>query len=887
MFRSKKWLSLVLCFLVAITAILTNQSIAAAEDAENTETKEKDIYYVLVLDCTQMAASADEQEMRKAAAKMFVDLIPIDNAKLAVFVIGAEDKEARKGNPDLSLVKSYQLRDADNGHIQNGIYRMDCIYQVWDFDRSISTPEERETLKKIIDGEYSEKNKGKYSDIHCGVYAALDTLKDTEPISENACILLVSDEFFASYQGHKMIGNNGIIDESYDEKTKTGHTMWDDIENTLSEHPGWILNWVDLGNRNSDNREKVDKLCRINKGEKYHDFSISQLPEKIAMVVSKYGQKDPDGETITLDSSGSYNYHLEDFIMLTEANIVVTGNDVEKVRVSGSSGKVIERPTDEVWYSDNFDPENEEHFLYSAVKLIRPSSGQWTVNVKGQAGTQVYIQKITTLEPDIKLHCPEANQGEMIGVGTQLHFTAKYWYGNKELYCGENAYKNYLESAELHYTLGKDTETHPVKVYVEGEQYKADFVVQERGTYHFSFYVRSNDFKTGYRYANSIEVNVENHAPKAIGTIQDLGDAPVGSTLDGAFKIVEHFEDDDNETLKYHLECTRNGRDVEVEYEIQDDGFLKLTVPAMAGVYDFRAYAEDLNGAKSEELTFSLNAVNKPTNVLVESPCKKDMILNAPDALVSLGFLPKDKSRDYIIKASDLFEDPDHQPLMYTFGNNDRNEDGQEIVLIDEKDNNTWTVKANSKGKATVTFFAADPSNEKKEVTYIFTVKSVGTVLGERYWWIPVLIALIVLAIAALLASRRVRGSWSITVQDSESRSGCTHSFTSLPSSRDQRLKKTKVSLLSIVKCAVRKEDCVGEVQTNLLKDKVIVFKGSLALGKGVKFIYTSTPRIIVTLNDTVLTKSGKYILKKNQTLDVDCKDVDDSLVLNVQASFH
>ena len=79
----------------------------------------------------------------------------------------------------------------------------------------------------------------------------------------------------------------------------------------------------------------------------------------------------------------------------------------------------------------------------------------------------------------------------------------------------------------------------------------------------------------------------------------------------------------------------------------------------------------------------------------------------------------------------------------------------------------------------------------------------------------------------------------------------------------------------------------MGEVQTNLLKDKVIVFKGSLALGKGVKFIYTSTPRIIVTLNDTVLTKSGKYILRKNQTLDVDCKDVDDSLVLNVQASFH
>ena len=139
----------------------------------------------------------------------------------------------------------------------------------------------------------------------------------------------------------------------------------------------------------------------------------------------------------------------------------------------------------------------------------------------------------------------------------------------------------------------------------------------------------------------------------------------------------------------------------------------------------------------------------------------------------------------------------------------------------------------------------------------------------------------------ALLASRRVRGSWNIEVTDVEQHGYCTHSFSSLPSSKDRKLKKTKVSLLSIVKCAVRKEESLEDIQTNALKDKVIVFKGSLALGKGVKFVYTPMARITASIDDAQLTKGGTYTLKKNQSLTVDCKDASDSDVLNVKASFH
>ena len=73
----------------------------------------------------------------------------------------------------------------------------------------------------------------------------------------------------------------------------------------------------------------------------------------------------------------------------------------------------------------------------------------------------------------------------------------------------------------------------------------------------------------------------------------------------------------------------------------------------------------------------------------------------------------------------------------------------------------------------------------------------------------------------------------------------------------------------------------------NSLKEKAVVFQGSLSLGKGVAFRFTPTARTAVEIDETPITKAGKYILKKNQTLHVECKDDNDSSVLDVKASFH
>lgn len=782
MIRSKKWISLVLCLLIAITTVMTNQSVAVAEETESKET----IDYILILDCTVRAVDADSEGIRKAAAKMFVDLIPVDNARVAVFKIGDRDVDAQYGRADKA--KSYKVRK-DDGHMANELYRMQCIYQLWDFDQPISTINQREELKSIIDNAYIQQQGG-FSDTHCAVYAAMDTLKYWD--SKNACILLVSEEFTASYNEHLVLDSNG-------RQVDSDHTMWDDVRTTLNANRNWIFNWVDLGNGTPSIRTIIDGLCRMNGGEACYDFSISRLPEMIATIVSKYTGSSAEGKPIQLDSSGKATIELPDFVMLTEANVVVTGDGVEKVSVVDGRGSVIERPKDDIWFSTNYDPVDRSQFLYTAVKMIRPTSGAWTVNVSGKAGTQVYVQTIHTLEPDIKLSC-NIKSGEMIGVGTSLQFVATYQYGGEDLHCGNDAYTHYLNGAKLYYTHSSNPDKKQDisnTLRVEDEQYVSDFVVNNRGTYTFYFYVESNDFKSGIRNAKPIEnITVANHSPAAHGSLSDISDVAVGSHLDAVVNIVEHFSDEDNEALTYHIECSRNGRNAEVSYQLHDDGYLSIDVPVIDGKYDFKVYAEDSNGAQSEALQFTLTAVNEAPQLLQKTPMKVRMIANAPQLLISLGLLPKDECRDYNVFLSDVFSDPEALPMEYQIDlNSTTNNEGNEIVsAVFDKGAQTLAVSAHNKGKASIFVIASDSSNATETIEFVFDVRSAGSALFARYWWALAILVFMLLIIIIAVASKKVRGSWSVTVIDNGRQCfGSTESLTTLPG-----MSKSKLSLINV-----------------------------------------------------------------------------------------
>ncbi len=814
---------MVLCFMVFCSVLFSFVATSSAEDADQAET----IDYILILDCTVRAVQADQDGIRKAAAKMFVDLLPVDNARVAVFTIGDRDENAQHGRPDLA--KSYQLRK-DDDHVANALYRMQCIYQLWDFDQPISTISQREELKAIIDKAYVQ-TKGGFSDTHCAAYAAIDTLKYWN--SKNACILLVSEEFTASYNEHLIIDANG-------NQINSDHTMWDDVESALDANDGWTLNWVDLGNGTPKIRERIEFICKkYNRGETCYDFSISQLPQMIASVVSKYtGSSEKDAVIKKLDSSGVVNIELPDFVMLTEANVVVTGDGVENVTVTDAKGSKIEKPRDDIWFSMNYDPQERSHFLYSAVKMIRPTSGSWTVSVKGQPGTQVYVQAIHTLEPDILLTRNYPEQGGMLGVGTTLQFTATYQYAGEDLHCGNDAYKHYLDGARLYYTHSSNPNKKvdiSQNLRVESEQYVADFKLQDRGTYSFYFYVESNDFKSGIRKSNALEnITVENHAPKPVGSVQDLNDVVVGSHLEGVFNIAELFKDEDKEQLIYHVECRLNGRVEGLDFDIASDGFISFVAPVKDGRYDVLVYAEDTNQAQSEPVAFAMNVVNRAPELKKKSPLRVWMIVNAPDSLRSLGLLPKDENAVYDLNLNDVFCDPDNLPLRFTLGATDIAETEGEELISTQLDSITGELhlQANKSGKATIEVHAIDSAEATETIVLKINIRTVGQVLIARYWWVLVIIALIIIIALILVISRRVALRWSVQIK--RNNVDIEQSFRSLPAA-DKKFKKTSVDLMDIIDKVFDRNDMASFID---IGNKVIVFKGVLPMIKKVPFIY-------------------------------------------------
>ena len=910
--------------LLALTApVFTAAAVADGEDDREEEKKYTD--YILIIACTYSANDADYKNIRAAAAKMFVDLLPVDNTRVAVFSIGEAGKLDKNRN---QYTDRYHLR-ADDGHIPTEMYqgapyadwRMRCVRMLWDLDKDdtadslgygIDTKPKRETLKNAIDKAFSTKSS--YSDTHCAVYAALDTLKKWE--SENACILLVSDEFAAYDDWHY---------ESFDHGTGKlvgEHSMWEDIEDEMIAHENWVMNWVNLNSSSKTGNTQMETIhARIKGicGEKrvFEDFAIQELPQRIAYAIARYidventdvDDTDEDRFKKSVKTKMIGNNHeatldLDPFLLLTEANVIVTGDGIDEITIIDNDGiQIGDKGTrEDIWFSENKDPQKKDLHLYSAVKLIRPAAGKWTVKVKGTPGNTVFMQTLRTLEPDIAFdHIEDKDADGNIAVETEIRFTVRFMYAGEELHCGKQGYMEFWDKAKIRYrhsSAPNDWIDDEIKIIEpEGERYNASFTLSKKGTYDFEFVIESNQFRSGRCSATIKNITVDNNSPQVIRPIDDLT-GHVDADL-GPVNIKDCFYDrDKNDKLTYIVECLykngeKAGRDVKPEDRFWklEEGFLSGKIPETGGEYEFIAYAEDTNGAKSEEIRFLLHSINDAPELKENQKNNVEIrrIANAPAFLVSLGLLPKDECKDYSVNLNNVFEDPEHKKLTFLIDLSEKKDDDeQDIVTVSDSADGTMVITAVSKGEAAVTVKAKDSAMAESEpVTYNITVISVGDALFARYWWVPIVIAVIILIILALLASRRVRGSWSISIQDNENRSACSHSFTSLPSSRDPRLKKTKVSLLSIVKCAVRKEDCVGDVQTNQLKDKVIVFKGSLALGKGVKFIYTPTSRTIVTLNDTVLTKSGKYILKKNQILDVNCKDVDDSLVLNVQASFH
>ena len=84
----KKRLRQSVLWVLALALLLSSGAALAQEEEKSSE----EVHFVLVLDCTGSMDEADAEGMSVAAAELFVDMLPMENATISVLCFGKQWK---------------------------------------------------------------------------------------------------------------------------------------------------------------------------------------------------------------------------------------------------------------------------------------------------------------------------------------------------------------------------------------------------------------------------------------------------------------------------------------------------------------------------------------------------------------------------------------------------------------------------------------------------------------------------------------------------------------------------------------------------------------------------------------------------------------------------
>lgn len=887
-----KTLKRLICCVVLCGLLLTSLGgvLYTYGDTEEETDSSEQINYVLVLDCTRKAAEADDEyNIRKAAAKLFVDLLPVENANISILTIGEKSPQFKD---------SYHLQ-ADEGHIytgngitkytneNNAAFRMQCIYQIVPMGTA-STREVRDEIKRKIDQAYTLSPSSTFSDIHCGLYAAMDVLKASGTGDGKGCVFLISDNWAMAYQGHMIQRADGkVIDLDNDYKEANGedgiyHTMFDDVRECAQAH-NWPVNWINLqrgGESNKDGRSiraDMERICNstTSKGSIYPKdantyLNIADLPRELTQLFASNATRlggnqsagmDTEPVELKLDASGMAEINVAEQGLLSEINLVLTGDQVNYIEVIDEKNESIkiknkDNSNSVLWYSVETDPASNA-FLYSHLKAIVPTASNLNrIRVHGNANTTVYCQIVKACDPTFVLETSQAPG--TYSKNQAINFTGKFRYLDLDI-SNPTFYKNY--NAQL-IVLNMDTGAEEViecSSNDSGTAYQCTFRPVHEGRYTFYLQVKNNAFDTGICKTASVNFNFANGIPETVGTIPDM-ELYVGQEGE-RIELSQYFTDTDGDALTYSFTSVN---DLTLYNNVPvDSEFSYWVFPAQEkeGDMEIRVLAADPDGSTVAQ-TFHVRIVNREPQ-LVQSISDFDLVLSNG---IFAGLLKESDLTEETLNLSQFFTDPDGFDLSFSCKVEDISKDDEEMsVLETELDANSGVVHIvpQSAGKSHVTFIATDNNGAKISCVVEVRVKKVTEVLLARHWPILALAAFVLFVIVVMISSKRVHGSWTIEIKDNNTGNRCRMDASRLTG---KNVKGAKVDMKELALYVMNKVNVV--LSTENVDSECVILKGTIfPTGKcGVQI--RRGANVAVILNGANCTKPN-FTLKAGDKLQV------------------
>lgn len=763
---------------------------AASEQAEDTQSTEEPVNFVLLLDRSGTMKSNDPKKLYFTAAKMFIDKLPAQDAKLTVIGFGNHFGDA-----------AY--------HDEAGVIPADddsvCVFYGPD---DTVTQQQKTAAKAAVDEADSYQDQNTRTYIGRALAASMDVLHKGGAAQGRAAVILLTDgqdeEGSLNGKGESMPAGQGdgwIFPEIVKACNDAADNSWKVYALELSAKNHSESNTPVANSAKAIMRGKSavpghenDSMLGLSipemTGTSPYALEDADSARKVFSQVFSDFYKTSDGQEEDLgfdmqNGTGSREFSVKD--MVAEATLTVSGDiggltDIQLLTPDGQT-ETYSMPepqsTDTRWIT--YEPSPVEGGIgYVSMKLITPEKGIWKITCNGSKDVHIDVDMVYVKDMGFQLidNSP-VSYDDVYPIGTQVQLTGQFVY-HGEVYPHPDVYQNKDFTAQFILTT-PDGQTQTIDAQGGENGYQQPMSLEQYGTYKAQLVMHDSDMDRDI-LSNELVYTVDNirvqpaAAPEPV-TLK-VNESKANVDLSGLFDAV------DGDPVTYGIAVRDQGTDSPVQASMTDPalGFASFEAGSMAGEMQCIVTATDGKQPEPTQQELTVSVVNQPVSFTsafsADTDAEKAEVagLRLPlDRKKIPGFLLKlagvSEEDTYELKYTDVFtdaDDPEGTGLQVTV--DDTSLEG--VLSSDGSDASHLVLTPVQKGMADVVVTAADendPSVTRTLIIHTRVVKAWEEVwkrLGTVIIIVVAVIIFILLLIRFITSGKKIYGIYEIHTSD-------------------------------------------------------------------------------------------------------------------------
>ena len=785
---------------VLLTVCLLLSMVPAGATATETDTKEC-TDFVLVLDCSGSLLGND-RELAISACKMFVDLIPVENARVSVITIG------RAGGAGTVYTFSKEFLTTMEEYHKSGLLdrpfgssltrdNLNSLFSVVDLSSA-----ETLAVKQLYKDKITEASRqmGQQTPIAHALAASLDMLEHNGAQPGNACVVLLTDGELTSGDSVESKALKKWVISTASEKewpiycidTNFGKDKDKGLLDEISKGTGYANgkmksesaveicgHFLEIFNHFMENKNGVQEKVGLKSGVAEHTFTVPMLSSETNIVVAGSDpKKGLDIHKVEIYRVGS-----------DEPIISVTENDLNK----GITNPFTVMAT-------------VEQGVYYCVKMITPPAGDYVLRAYGKdnTDTSILVYDSSLQEMDLAMNTDPIGGATPVAVDRDqvISINAAFSYAGYKVSSTDEVERGYYEKQnavlkaydEQNNVLFSDT----MAIGENGYHYDLALNatnIQGGQKFRIAVEIEKNDmYRTGKKESNSVWFEAKNRPLEKTGADPITLTGHVNQEMDTDILLGNLYSEADGDTVNFELvdfkQILANGA-VSIEafkYDLRDNtDAVWIQASLKPGQYEATLVLSETGSSETIQYLVKMDVENDPMTCATIDPIE-----------IWTDRFPLFQSDEFMEWSGDMnayFSDDEKVAIEYAVSET-ASSGLLDMTFADGSKVHLQAAGAET-GKTSLTIvakqYAGEEMTDRLEITVPVVVKSGRAEFWKDNWiWFALGAGLIVLIVAIILflsGSTRVKGTWQITYEENGSyaEAGSVRISSSLPCGRKKK----------------------------------------------------------------------------------------------------